>query len=189
MTLEYKNFNDDFFIVLCNDKKKYGDFFEPIGATMHKDGFLIKKEKRNQLDKIINFINIRENAKSRKEQTRFRREYSESEASNSEEEDETSSTEENDKDIPPRRSKYKKSDPKMYKKSFVSRPVDFKKVDRNGNYSDDEDEYSSSSYHSSSSDGFPSPSTPGRKYSNREIEELYGVINNLQKTIKYLENK
>jgi hypothetical protein len=77
----------------------------------------------------------------------------------------------------------------MYKKSFVSRPVDFKKVDRKNNYSDDEDEYSSSSYHSSSSDGFPSPSTPGRKYSNREIEELYGVINDMQKRIKYLENK
>ena len=182
MTLEYKNFNDDFFIVLCNDKKKYGDFFEPIGATNHKDGFLIKKDKRIQLDKIINFINIRENAKSRKEQTRFRREYSESESSSSEEE-------EDETNIPPRRSKYKKSDPKMYKKSFVSRPVDFKKVDRNGNYSDDEDDYSSSEYHSSSSDGFPSPSTPGRKYSNREIEELYGVINNLQKRIKYLENK
>lgn len=45
MTLEYKNFSDDFFIVLCNDKKKYGDFFEPIGATIHKDGFLIKKRK------------------------------------------------------------------------------------------------------------------------------------------------
>ena len=185
MTLEYKNFNDDLFIVLCNDKKKYRDFFEPIGAKIHKDGFLINKEKRCQLDKIINFINIRENAKSRKEQTRFRREYSESSASENENETET----DKENDIPPRRSKYKKSDPKMYKKSFVSRPVDFKKVDRNGNCSDKEDEYSSSSYHSSSSDGFPSPSTPGRKYSNREIEELYGVINNLQKRIKYLENK
>ena len=182
MTLEYKNFNDDFFIVLCNDKKKYGDFFEPIGAKIHKDGFLVNKEKRVQLDKIISFINIRENAKSRKEQTRFRREYSEGESSSTESDKET------DKKIPPHRSKYKKSDPKMYKKSFVSRPVDFKKVNRN-NSSDDEDEYSSSSYHSSSSDGFPSPSTPGRKYSNREIEELYGVINNLQKRIKYLENK
>jgi hypothetical protein len=176
MTLEYKNYNDDIFIVLCNDKKKYGDFFEPLGAKIHKDGFLISKEKRIQLDKIINFINIRENAKSRKEQTRFRREYSENET-------------ESDKEIPPRRSKYKKSDPKMYKKSFVSRPVDFKKVNRN-NSSDDEDEYSSSSYHSSSSDdGFPSPSTPGRKYNSHEIQELYGVINNLQKRIKYLENK
>ena len=108
MTLEYKNFNDTFFIVLCNDKKKYGDFFEPIGAKIHKDGFLVNKEKRNQLDKIISFINIRENAKSRKEQTRFRREYSDSESESSEEE--SSSSEEEIK--PVRRSKYKKSDPK-----------------------------------------------------------------------------
>jgi len=189
MTLEYKEFNDDFFIVLCNDKKKYGDFFEPIGAKMHKDGFLISKEKRDQLNKIINFINIRENAKSRKEQTRFRRECSESETSSTESDNETSSTEsENEKSQQvSHRSKYKKSDPKMYKKSFVTRPVDFKKVDRNNN--SDDDNYSSSSYHSSSSDGFPSPSTPGRKYNNHEIEELYGVINDMQKRIKYLENK
>jgi hypothetical protein len=181
MTLEYKNFNDDFFIVLCNDKKKYGDFFEPIGAKIHKDGFLVNKEKRIQLDKIISFINIRENAKSRKEQTRFRREYSEGE---SESESETSSPEIK-KD---NRGKYKKSDPKMYKNSFNSRPVDFKKVDRNNNYSDDDD-YSSSSYDSSSSDGFPSPSTPGRKHSSQEIEKLRNVINDMQKRIKFLENK
>jgi hypothetical protein len=184
MTLEYKNFNDTFFIVLCNDKKKYGDFFEPIGAKIHKDGFLVNKEKRNQLDKIISFINIRENAKSRKEQTRFRREYSDSESESSDE----TSTEEEIK--PVRRSKYKKSDPKMYKKSFVTNnhPVDFKKVDRK-NCSDVEDDYSSSSYDSSSSDGFPSPSTPGRKYGHREIEELHTVINDIQKRIKKLENK
>ena len=185
MTLEYKNFNDDFFIVLCNDKKKYGDFFEPIGAKIHKDGFLVNKEKRVQLDKIISFINIRENAKSRKEQTRFRREYSEGESDNAE--SEISSPEITKKD---NRGKYKKSDPKMYKNSFNSRPVDFKKVDRHNNYSDDDD-YSSSSYDSSSSDGFPSPSTPGRKHSNQEIEldKLRNVINDMQKRIKFLENK
>jgi len=181
MTLEYKNFNDDFFIVLCNDKKKYGDFFEPIGAKIHKDGFLVNKEKRIQLDKIISFINIRENAKSRKEQTRFRRECSEGESEN---DNDTSSPEITKKD---NRGKYKKSDPKMYKNSFNSRPVDFKKVDRN-NYSDDDD-YSSSSYDSSSSDGFPSPSTPGRKHSSQEIEKLRNVINDMQKRIKFLENK
>ena len=185
MTLEYKNFNDTFFIVLCNDKKKYGDFFEPIGAKIHKDGFLVNKEKRNQLDKIISFITIRENAKSRKEQTRFRREYSDSESESSEEE--SSSSEEEIK--PVRRSKYKKSDPKMYKKSFVTNNhVDLKKVDRKHS-SDDEDDYSSSSYDSSSSDGFPSPSTPGRRYGHREIEELHNVINDMQKRIKKLENK
>jgi hypothetical protein len=184
MTLEYKNYNDDIFIVLCNDKKKYGDFFEPLGAKIHKDGFLISKEKRIQLDKIISFINIRENAKSRKEQTRFRREYSESESSSTESDKETS-PEITKKD---NRGKYKKSDPKMYKNSFNSRPVDFKKVDRHNNYSDDDD-YSSSSYDSSSSDGFPSPSTPGRKHSSQEIEKLRNVINDMQKRIKYLENK
>ena len=78
----------------------------------------------------------------------------------------------------------------MYKKSFVTNnhPVDFKKVDRK-NCSDVEDDYSSSSYDSSSSDGFPSPSTPGRKYGHREIEELHTVINDMQKRIKKLENK
>jgi hypothetical protein len=184
MTLTYKQFNDDFFIVLCNDKKKYGDFFEPIGAKIHKDGFLINKDKIIQLEKIISFINIHENAKSRKEQTRFRREYSESDDTDDDDDDDETSPEISKKD---NRAKYKKSDPKMYKKSFISRPVDFKKVDRE-NYSDDDD-YSSSSYHSSSSDGFPSPSTPGRRYSNSEIEELRGEINNMRERIKYLENK
>ena len=77
----------------------------------------------------------------------------------------------------------------MYKNSFNSRPVDFKKVDRDNN--SDDDDYSSSSYQSSSSDGFPSPSTPGRNYSNQELEmqKLHVVINDMQKRIKYLENK
>jgi hypothetical protein len=187
MTLEYKDFNNEFFIVLCSDKKKYEDFFGPIGAKIHKDGFLISKEKRIQLDKIINLITIRENAKSRKEQTRYRREYSESETD--EEESETDEEELSPEITKVNNTKYKKSDPKMYKKSFIgSRPVDFKKIVRRDEYSDD-DNYSSSEYHSSSSDGFPSPSTPGRKYNNCELEiqKLYNVINEMKKRIKQLE--
>jgi hypothetical protein len=59
---------------------------------------------------------------------------------------------------------------------------------RRDEYSDD-DNYSSSEYHSSSSDGFPSPSTPGRKYNNCELEiqKLHNVINEMKKRIKQLE--
>ena len=87
--------------------------------------------------------------------------------------------------------KYKKSDPKSYYKSFNSKPVDFKKINRfdNSDEEDDEDNYSSSSHHSSSSDGFPSPSTPGRRYSSHEIEELYDIINGMQRKINFLEKK
>ena len=34
MTLEYKNFNDDLFIVLCNDKKKYRDEIKNISYKL-----------------------------------------------------------------------------------------------------------------------------------------------------------
>lgn len=176
MSLEYKEYNDDFYIVEC-DKNKFHDFFEPIGAKSYKSGFLISRDNENQLKKIINFINIRENGKPRKQQTRFRREYSDDE-------------EEDVKKVE-NKVKYKKSDPKSYYKSFNSKPVDFKKINRfdNSDEEEDEDNYSSSSHHSSSSDGFPSPSTPGRRYSSHEIEELYDVINGMQRKINFLEKK
>jgi hypothetical protein len=178
MSLEYKEFNDDFYIVEC-DKDKFHDFFEPIGAKSYKSGFLISRDNENQLKKIINFINIRENGKPRKQQTRFRREYSD----DNEEDDDVKKVE--------NKVKYKKSDPKSYYKSFNSKPVDFKKINRldNSDNSDDDDDYSSSSHHSSSSDGFPSPSTPGRRYTSHEMEELYDIINGMQRKINFLEKR
>jgi hypothetical protein len=178
MTLEYKNFDNHFFLVSC-DYEKYADIFKPIGiSTKDKKGFLISKDKELHLQKIINFINMRENAKSRKKQSKYRRECSDDESSDC------------------KKNKYKKSDPKTYYKTFNSRPADFKKINRKDDDSsndedDDEDDYSddysSSSYHSSSSDNFPSPGTPGRKYTSHEIEEIYETINQMQKRINFLE--
>ena len=181
MTLEYVNFDNHFFLVSC-EHDKYEDFFKPIGASKNKNGFLISKDKETQLQKIINFINIRENAKSRKKQTKYRRECSDDESSVDEEK------------VVSSKNKYKKSDPKTYYKSFNSRPADFKKINRSDSSSNDEDyeddysdDYSSSSYHSSSSDNFPSPGTPGRRYTSHEIEEIHETINEMRKRIKFLE--
>jgi hypothetical protein len=90
--------------------------------------------------------------------------------------------------------KYKKSDPKYYYKSFNSKPLDFKQIN-NINIDDEEEDddsnyYSSSSNHSSSTDNFPSPATPHKKInSNKDFEEIYLSIQNIDKRIKLLESK
>lgn len=173
MSLSYRDYKNSY-LVTCENMKKYEDFFIPLGAKWVRDseisGFLIPKEKELQLKKIINFINIKENAKSRKMQHKYHRAVSDSE------------DEDSDKDG---RKKYKKSDPKTYYKSFDSKPVNFKNINRDD---DSEDEYSSSStYEDSSSDNYPSPGTPERK--NIKVDDLIKTIHNLENRIEYLEKK
>ena len=151
--LECKEFDKDFFIIEC-DKNKYYDFFEPLECKICNNGFLISKNKRIQIDKIINYIsNIEHN-------------------------------------------KYKNYDPKTYYKSFTSHPADFKKMMNNEDEKDDDDDddddkdyYSSSAHQTSSTDNFPSPSTPRRKYTTHEIEEIFEILKDLQKRIRILEQK
>ena len=73
-----------------------------------------------------------------------------------------------------KKNKYKNPDPKTYYQSFNSRPNDFMKImnkddDKEDDDDDDDEAYSSSSYNTSSTDNFPSPSTPGRQYTPTEI--------------------
>lgn len=190
MSLSYQEYKNDY-IVICEHMKKYEDFFIPLGGKWVRDseisGFLIPKDKEAQLKKIINFINIKENAKSRKTQHKYHRAVSDSEnEDNEDDEDDDSDDGEVKTKSPQNRKKYKKSDPKTYYKSFDSRPVNFKNINRDDD--DDSDVYSSSStYDDSSSDNYPSPGTPERK--NIKVDELIKTINNLENRIEYLEKK
>ena len=173
MKLPVKRFDNTFLIVLC-DTKKYKGFFEQLGSRTHKDGFLVNIEKENQLHKILSFIEMKESGKSRKNQNKFHREYS-------------------DDEYEEKKEKYKKSDPKAYYKSFNSRPIDFKKINNlketDDDYDSDGSEYSSSTHHSSSTDNYPSPATPHKTYDSNDIEEILKQINDLKKRVLILEMK
>ena len=175
MALNYKNFNDNYFHVNC-DKRKYQDFFTQIGAKKCADGFIVPKDKELQLQKIIDFINMKDNSKSRKEQSKYHREHSDNEEEVSK------------KTVVGTNAKYKNSDPQTYYKSFNTKPVDFKKIHRYDTENESDEEYSSSSHNSSSTDNFPSPSTPGNKH-RQELNEIYECISEMQKRIKNLEMK
>jgi len=82
--------------------------------------------------------------------------------------------------------KYESEGIQTYYKSFASKPVDFKKI-----HDIEEDDtcssYSSSSYGTSSSDGFPSPETPGvKEYDSRE---LFEILTDLKNRVRSLERK
>lgn len=83
--------------------------------------------------------------------------------------------------------------PYEYYKSFNKKPIDFRKIH---NISDSEDESDSveesSEYSESSSDGFPSPSTPRRrddykKTDHRTYNELYNKVQDLQRRMTEME--
>lgn len=173
MALCIKQYDSRFLIVLC-DTSKYKTFFEPLGAKIHKDGFLVDREKENHLHKIISFIEMKEKGRSRKKQMKFHRECSDDEYERTKE-------------------KYKKSDPKAYYKTFNSRPVDFKKInkvkedDDSDDYDSETSEYSSSTHNSSSTDNYPSPATPRKTYSRDDIEDIYKQLGELKKRILILE--
>jgi hypothetical protein len=105
--------------------------------------------------------------------------------------------------------KYGKQDPMVFNKSFKSesesedenpyehyksfnkKPIDFRKMH---NISDSEDDSveESSDYSESSSDGFPSPSTPRRrddyrKTDNKTYNELYNKVQDLQRRMTEME--
>lgn len=204
MSLKYRDFNNSKYIVLCDNEKKYEDFFLPIGGSWIKfeedgkiiSGYTIPKENSKKMLKILEMITLRENARSRKEQNKYHRAFSDSEEEDDDDdnEEEKKSDYSSEKSLSPKKKsndnkkKYRRSDPKKYYKSFNNKPVDFKRINRIEDEDDESDEYSSSSYDTSSSDGFPSPATPKRKR-NYNIDNLLDTIENLTERINYLERK
>ncbi len=85
-------------------------------------------------------------------------------------------------------------DPYEYYRSFNKKPVDFRRIN---NISEDETESddvesSSTEYSDSSSDGFPSPSTPRRrdsykKENSKSYNELVNKVHDLQRRVSMME--
>lgn len=171
MTLSYEKKNGSLFI-FCK-WEQYEDFLDPLNAKKNKiDGkecFIFPVEKEKELIKMINYLNMKNNAKPRNSQNKYHREDSEDE-------------------------KEEKSDRIAFFKSFGEKDFKKKQVkissdeedDDDDDEDDDKEEYSSSSYDSSSSDNFPSPKTP-KKRSNYSNEQLYFMIEKMQRKIGLIE--
>jgi hypothetical protein len=198
MPLTYTRFNRHYLFVCCDDKDKYSDYMVPLDGEWYTKedvpGFLIPIEKEKQLAKLIEFINIRENGCSRKEQKKYHRSVSDSEEDDDDEEgeyEEDKIEETKDKKVfrktPLSKKKYDKSDPKEYYKSFNAKPADFAKLNKIDSYSDLEG-YSSSSRGSSSTDNFPEPNSP-RPKKHYDIDGLFETVSELKQRIRNLESK
>jgi len=174
MTLSYEKKNGSL-IIFC-DWEKHEDFLLSLNPLKNKIGgkecFIFPLEKEKELIKMINYLNMITNGKPRHSQNKYRREDSEDEK---EEE---------------------KTDRLEFFKSFGEKDFKKKQVKKKSSSSSDEDdedddeddreEYSSSSYDSSSSDNFPSPKTPKRR-SNYSNEQLYFMIEKMQRKIGLIE--
>ena len=172
MTLSYEKKNGSL-IIFC-DWKKYEDFLVSLNAVKKKiDGkecFIFPIEKEKELIKMINYLNMINNAKPKNSQNKYRREDSE---------------DEKEEEKPDRIAFFKSFGEKDFKKKQVKTSSS---DDDDDECDDDEDkeEYSSSSYDSSSSDNFPSPKTPKRR-SNYSNEQLYFMIEKMQRKIGLIE--
>lgn len=88
----------------------------------------------------------------------------------------------------------KEDNPYEYYKSFNKKPIDFRKMHDISDSEDESDsvEESSDEYSDSSSDGFPSPSTPRRredykKPDTKTYNEIYNKVQDLQRRITEME--
>ena len=170
MTLYYEKTNGSL-IIFCS-WEQYEDFFESLNAVKNKiegkECFIFPLNKEKDLIKILNYLNMVKNGKPRHSQNKYRREDSGDEKEE------------------------KKTDTIDFFKSFGEK--DFKKkqqqIKKKSDSEDEEEEksseYSSSSYDSSSSDNFPSPKTP-KKRSNYSNEQLYFMIEKMQRKIGLIE--
>jgi hypothetical protein len=173
-TLSYEKKHDSL-IIYCN-WEQYEDFLTSVNAMKNKingrECFMIPIAKEKELIKIINYLNVVNNGKSRHTQTKYHRECSDDE--------------DDDDDVKTN----KKTSRVDFFKSFGKK--DFKKKEKKISSSeeddddDDDDEYSSSSYDTSSSDNFPSPRTPVKR-SNYSNEQLYFMIEKIQRKISLIE--
>jgi hypothetical protein len=192
---EIKIYNEDKIIVLC-DQRKWEDYFETYENTKwNSDGIIIRKVELNKVEKLIKYLEKKEREKIVQ--------YQSSEEESDDDDSYVYKKKSKPKSLPPPSTKknikkYNNCDPMKYYQSFVCKPADFKKLnnissskststsskslsERSNNLN-----YSSSSYYSSSTDGFPSPETPRKQYSVDEILELLEKMN--QRIIK-LEKK
>jgi len=164
MTLSYEKKNGSL-IIFCNCEQ-YEDFLVSLNPLKNKiDGkecFIFKLDKEKELIKMINYLNMVNNAKPKNSQTKYHREDSGDE---------------------------KKPDRLTFFKSFGEKDFKKKEIKKKSDSEDDEEkisEYSSSSYDSSSSDNFPSPKTP-KKRSNYSNEQLYFMIEKMQRKLDLIE--
>ena len=168
MTLSYEKKNGSL-IIFCNCEQ-YEDFLVSLNPLKNKiDGkecFIFKLDKEKELIKMINYLNMVNNAKPKNSQTKYHREDSGDEKEE------------------------KKPDRIAFFKSFGEKDFKKKEIKKKSDTEEDDDEkiseYSSSSYDSSSSDNFPSPKTP-KKRSNYSNEQLYFMIEKMQRKLDLIE--
>ena len=173
MTLSYEKKNGSL-IIFC-DWEKHEDFLISLNAVKNKiDGkecFIFPLEKEKELIKMINYLNMINNAKPKNSQNKYHREDSE---------DEKEGKKTNRIEF------FKSFGEKDFKKKQVKKTSSSSSDEDDDDDGDDKEEYSSSSYDSSSSDNFPSPKTPKRR-SNYSNEQLYFMIEKMQRKIGLIE--
>jgi hypothetical protein len=182
--------------VYCETKKLY-DFFNNISSVVEKDCFIIEKDKEQELIKILNYLNFTEkNGKPRfvnaiynysdDDEYSYSEDVSSSSPSTESESDFVSDNgdgEINDFFKSFTHSNFiEKNENKMIAERKQSEIVKAPSLIRKK----EEDEYSSSSYNSSSSDNFPSPKTPKRR-NNFSNEQLYAMIEKLEKKMNLIQ--
>ena len=187
-------------IVYCETKKLY-DFFNSISSVIEKDCFIIDKDKEQELIKILNYLNLTEkNGKPRFVNAIYN--YSDDEEYSYSEKDQSSSESSSESDFVSDNGNVEVND---FFKSFThsdfikknEKKMMSEREEKNKNEDiitpsllirkkEDDDEYSSSSYNSSSSDNFPSPKTPRRR-NNFSNEQLFLMIEKLEKKVNLIQ--
>jgi hypothetical protein len=184
-------------IVYCETKKLY-DFFNNISSVVEKDCFIIDKDKEQELIKILNYLNLTEkNGKPRFVNAIYN--YSDDDEYSYSEEDVSSSSPstESESDFVSDNGDGEVNDffKSFTHSNFIEKNENKMMAERKQNEivkvpslirKKEEDEYSSSSYNSSSSDNFPSPKTPKRR-NNFSNEQLYAMIEKLEKKINLIQ--
>lgn len=202
-------------IVYCETKKLH-DFFNNISSSVEKDFFAIPKEKENELIKILNYLNFvekdgnprfmnqiyedeeeddNENLYTSSEKDDSREDSSSCDSGSYKKEEYEDEVE--NEDINKFFKSFANSDFIKKNKNEIEQKMMLEKVKNKDSINSDErkkvnqtkyqeDEYSSSSYNSSSSDNFPSPKTPKRR-NNFSNEQLYSMIEKLEKKINLIQ--
>jgi len=193
--ITYSSYDDKSFIIYTNKTETLETFFDNIdgywSSLNNKCGF-VTSISEIKVKKIVEYLNIINNGKSRKDQHKYRRSESESES------DSDSSSEIIIKKHTSPKSKYKKHTSNICSASFTSKNSPYVNIDnilhhttkskssKDDDADDDLSYLSSSSYDSSSSDGFPSPGTPKKR---NDVNDIADTVQTLEKRIKYLESK
>jgi len=170
-TITYEKKNNSF-IVYCN-WDDYEDFFTPLnsirGTVEGKKCFIIPLDKERELIKILNYLNATRTiyGSSTKEERKEERE------------------EEVEDEVSDKISFFKSFGRSDFRKT-LKKDEDEEEYDEEEYHSEKKSEYSSSSYDESSSDNFPSPRTPKKK-SNYSNEQLYFMIEKIQRKISLIE--